>query len=129
MKEEGGGSLAFKLFLSWLIPGAGFLVSDRQQRGFLIFVVINLTVLVGLQFQAAVVLPVWTPGSLGSVVINSLTFVMQLGYGLFSLLCLLNGHLYQWNILQADMGNAYFELGTFYLMVAGGLNYLLVLNL
>lgn len=116
------------MLLNWLVPGSGFFIRKEYLRGLAIFVSLNLTVVLALLLKGSVDFPVWTPGSLGSQIISILTFVMQLGYGLFSFVCLANGHLYKLSFLVGERAHAYYELATFYLLVAGGMNYLFVLH-
>lgn len=86
------------------------------------------TFLLGLLLKGTVVFPVWTPGTEGFNVINILTFLAQMGYGSLSLLCLAS-HQLGIGFFQGDQSFAFFDLATFYLIIAGALNYLMLFNL
>ena len=116
-----------EIFASWLIPGFGFFIKGERRRGLAIFVLFTLTFAIGLLLKGTVVFPVWTPGKEGFNIINILTFFHQLGYGSLSILCLLS-HYTGWKVFSGEQSFAFFDLATYYLIVAGGLNYLMLFN-
>lgn len=121
-----GTGLALTL-LSWLIPGAGFLAVGRVARGMALFVLIQTPFAMGVLMSGAVPPPVWTAGDLGFNIVNSLTFVCQLGNGGLSGVWLV-GNLAGVPFF-ADRGQLpLFELASFCIMVSGALNYFTVCN-
>ncbi|MCD6385902.1 hypothetical protein J7M23_09025 [Candidatus Sumerlaeota bacterium] len=117
-----------ELALSWLIPGSGFLIHRDNYRGVTIMGLLTATFLLGLSLKGTVVFPVWSPSKEGFNVINILTFLAQMGYGSLGLLCLAS-HWLGMRFFQGDQSYAFFDLATFYLIIAGALNYLMLFNL
>ncbi|MCX7765532.1 MAG: hypothetical protein N2246_02355 [Candidatus Sumerlaeia bacterium] len=116
-----------EIILSWLIPGSGFLLHKQLIRGIIIMVVLSATFWLGLLLDGSVVFPVWSPRQEGFNVINILTFLSQMGYGGLSILCLASPAL-GLTFFQGNQAGSFFDLASFYLIVAGGLNYLMVFN-
>ena len=116
--------------LSWLIPGAGFLAIGRFGRGLAVLALIQAPFLIGILLPGAVLMPIWTPGDWGANIVNSLTFVTQIGNGLMSLIWAFgaSANLPFFVGVQAYDAHPLFELASFYLMVSGGLNYFCVCN-
>lgn len=130
LQEKGKISLQriiVEIVLSWLIPGSGFLLHKQITRGIIILVVLSATFILGLLLEGSVVFPVWSPRQEGFNVINILTFLSQMGYGSLSLLCLAS-HTLGLSFFQGNQAGAFFDLASFYLIVAGGINYLMVFN-
>jgi len=124
---EVGSTLA----LAWLVPGGGFLVHGRVWRGLALFLVVNLTFFIGILMHGGVAWPIWSSSDQGFNVVNNLTFIIQLGDGLSSLASLYassrgaGGWL---SILSADPSHPLYDLSSFYLLVAGAMNYFIVCN-
>lgn len=116
-----------QLLLSWLIPGSGFLFHNQLKRGIVIFVLLSATAFFGVALKGTVVFPVWSPAKEGFNVINILTFLAQMGFGGLSLLCLLSQPL-GIKFLQGQQAYAFFDLASFYLIVSGAMNYLMLFN-
>lgn len=118
---------AIELFLSWLIPGSGFVLHADYFKGISIFIVLGLTFFFGLVLKGSVIFPVLSPQESGFNVINILTFLSQMGYGSLSLLCL-GSHQLGLLFFQGQQSYAFFDLAAFYLIIAGALNYLMLFN-
>jgi len=103
-------------FLAWVIPGAGHLMLKRTARGALFFVLVVATLWIGCRLQGNLYVPV--PG-------QPLTYLatlgcMGLGLPYFVLRYLLGYH--------GDLVAAGFEYGTAFILTAGLMNLLLVLD-
>ncbi|MCC6546649.1 hypothetical protein IT570_05725 [Candidatus Sumerlaeota bacterium] len=121
--------------LNWLIPGLGFALCKDFRRAGVLFVLINLCFAVGVFFGGTVLLPLsWKPFTADFNVVAILTYLSQAFHG--------SG----WLALQAlhaaaeSTPDAYFnlrhmaaktfgDLGSFHLVVAGGLNYFATVRL
>lgn len=117
------------LAAGWLAPGSGFFLLDRRhwRRGVIFLVVIHLTFFLGICLKGGLVWPAWTLWDPAFSIVNNLSLLMQLGAGWMAVLSLL-AHLCQWPLFAASEPHALFELGSFYCLVAGGLNYFVVLQ-
>jgi hypothetical protein len=98
-----------------------------KYRGIVIFVMLTLTFGIGLALKGTVIFPALHPGDEAFNVINILTFLAQMGYGSLSLLCLASRSL-GIPFLQGQESYAFFDLASFYLIIAGGLNFLMLFN-
>jgi len=131
-------SLFLDVVGSWLVPGFGYFRRRRYTRAIALFIVIELTVFLGFLHHGSVTLPLLDPS--GGGVISCLTFLIQLGGGLVSILSLaavawsealkIKGFMPNFLVIffAGNQPHAYFELGAFYLMVAGAMNYFAVTN-
>ena len=123
--------VALTLLLAWLVPGAGFLAHGRIGRGLTLFIALHLTFVLGVLMHGGVAWPVWSASDPGFNIVNNLTFIIQLGNGLPSLASLYatakgaHGWL---SFLAADLSHPLFDLSSFYLLVAGAMNYFAVCN-
>lgn len=115
------------VLLSWLIPGAGFVAVGRYVRGLTLFFLIQTCFLIGVLLKGSVLPPAWSPNDWGFNIVNSLTFVTQMGNGFLSSLWLLGARAEKAFFLGAEW-HAYFDLATFYIMVSGAMNYFSVSN-
>jgi hypothetical protein len=113
--------------VNYLLPGAGFCVAGRWSRGLIQATTVLLTVALGLLLHGGVVWPSWTPQAQDFNLINNLTFLVQLGGGL-PCLASLAANVLDWPILAGRPENAYYELGSYYLVVAGAINYFATMN-
>ena len=118
----------FLIFIGWLIPGAGFFFLERRNwlRGAIFFVVIHLTFVLGVLLKGGVVWPIWITNP-GFSILNDLTFVVQLGAGWPALVSLL-AYFRQWNGLAAVEVHALYEIGSFYCLVCGAMNYFIIIQ-
>ena len=109
------GSPWLALILAWLIPGAGHVYLARQARGALYFVLVLTSVLLGCWLQGE--LPVSMTGLLKSF--YALTgFALGLPYLVLRFLLDYSG----------EIRSAGFEYGTAFLITAGLMNSLLILD-
>ena len=115
-----------QVILSWLIPGSGFVLRKHYARGVVLFLLINVTFMIGVLLHGAVVWPIWNRHIEGFNIVNNLTFMVQLGNGLLSLLSLVGHSLTPNRVLTGQEWHAYFDLASFYLLVSGGMNYFVV---
>ncbi|MFP4380110.1 MAG: DUF6677 family protein [Candidatus Sumerlaeia bacterium] len=115
------------ILLGWLVPGAGYLLLDRNhwRRGLLFMVVIHLTFIFGILLHGGVLTMSWNMRDPSFSIVNGLTFVIQLGAGWMAWISLL-AYSAGWEWLAANDSHAYYELGSFYCLVAGALNYFVV---
>ncbi|MCX7046759.1 MAG: hypothetical protein NTX50_14895 [Candidatus Sumerlaeota bacterium] len=114
-------------FLSWLIPGSGFIVRRQYARGLVLFALIEIPFFIGVAMTGSVLQPAWSPGDWGANIVGLLTFVTQMGNGLAGGVWAL-GSFAKVPFFAGDPTHALFELASFYLMVSGGLNYFCVCN-
>ena len=117
-------------FASWLIPGSGFFFFGRRARGAAQFALVTLTFSFGLMLHSSVAWPTWSIRSEEFNLINNFTFVVQMGSGapaVASFWAALqeprasSGGIIQW--LGGIPKHPYYELGSYFLIVAGALNY------
>jgi hypothetical protein len=114
---------------AWLVPGLGHLPLDPlyRRRGLWYGGLIHLTFLIGICMHGGVVWPNWNPQDPTFNVVNNLTFVVQMFAGWPALISL--GSLFAgFAPLKAVEPHAWFELGSFYCLVAGALNYFVICN-
>ena len=123
--------VAGTLAVAWLVPGGAFLLHGRFWRGLGLFAILNLTFLLGCLMLGGVTWPTWSIRHEGFNIINNITFIIQMGLGLPALLSLYAGQHPELGILQwaaADPSHALYDLGSFYLLVAGAMNYFILWN-
>ncbi|MCX7624734.1 MAG: hypothetical protein N2Z21_00750 [Candidatus Sumerlaeaceae bacterium] len=112
------------LFLSWLIPGYGYYVNGLRRRGVVVFLAIQLTFLLGCALRGGVFLPEFRWSHEGFNIVSLLTFLTQIfngGAALISLIPEVIGG--RWAVLPYDESYCWADLGSFYILVSGGLNY------
>jgi len=118
---------------AWLIPGLGWWARGRNGRGWAQFFMVLITFAVGIRLHGGVAWPSWSMSDPDFNLINNITLVIQLGAGLPALVSLAASHLAasqpQWSLLGGVPQNPYYELGSYYLIVAGAVNYFAVCNL
>lgn len=126
--------IALALLLGWLIPGAGFMLMGKWGRGMTHLLIIGATFGFGLALHGAVLWPTWSYRSEDFNLINNFTFITQLGAGLPAVASFLVSRItgaeagpMSW--LGGVQSHTNFELGSYYLIVAGALNYFAVGNL
>jgi hypothetical protein len=110
------GSPAVAVFSAWLVPGLGHVYLKRPLRGLVFFVLVVVSILVGCHLE----------GNLYTVVpsqpLTLLATFASMGMG-FIYFLLRYGFHYQGNIMGAG-----YEYGTAFLLTAGLMNLLLVLD-
>lgn len=108
------------LALSWLVPGGGHLLLKRTGRGLLLMAAITSMFVCGLMMRGAMFQP--ESGDLLTTLINTGGFVGDLASGILYLLS-------QWlGYSQPDMAGAVHDYGTKFLVTAGLLNILAMVD-
>jgi hypothetical protein len=118
------------LLLSWLIPGYGFFRYGYRRRAIFLFVCIELTFLLGTALRGSVLVPEFRWDREGFNIVALLTFVTQIfngGLGLLSMLPDVLGP--RFAILPYDEAYCWADLGGFFLLVSGGLNYFVLTSI
>jgi uncharacterized protein DUF6677 len=135
-------SLFADIIMSWLIPGFGFFRRGRYIRALMLFAAIEGTFIIGFLLKGSIVLPVmdFSGGGLGGGVISLLTFVIQMGNGFLGILSFSSVQYVQnltangiesaafFTFLSGKQEHSLFEMGGFYMLVAGAMNYFAVTN-
>jgi len=90
-----------------------------------------MTFMLGCMLHGGVVWPAWSMGEEGFNVINNISFLIQMGAGLPALISLAAGlhpdaAALQWT--SPDTANPLYDLGSFYVLVCGAMNYFIVCN-
>jgi hypothetical protein len=108
------------LALSWLVPGGGHLLLKRTGRGILLMAAISSMFVCGLMMRGAMFQP--ETGDLLTTLINTGGFIGDLASGILYLLS-------QWlGYNQPDMAGAVHDYGTKFLVTAGLLNILAMVD-
>lgn len=115
------------VLLNWALPGVGFIVAGRKARGLTQMAVVLVTFAIGLMLRGGVIWPSWIPDTSFNLV-NIITFIIQMGAGLPAIASMI-AHLAGFDPLGGVQSATYFELGSFYMVVAGALNYFATCNL
>lgn len=129
MKKASPQEKVFVMTLSWLIPGYGFYRHGLRWRALLFFVLLEASFVIGAVLRGSVLLPDLNPHSEGFNIVTILTFVTQMFNGALafvSLLPELSGA--KAAILPYDEAYKFADLGAFYLLVSGGMNYFVLTN-
>jgi TM2 domain-containing membrane protein YozV len=106
--------------LGWLIPGAGHLLLKKTGRGVLLLLAVTGMFLCGLMMRGAMFHP--QSGDLLTTLINTGGFVGDLCSGMLYLLSVWLGY------TQPDMAGAVHDYGTKFLVTAGLLNLLAIVD-
>jgi TM2 domain-containing membrane protein YozV len=114
------GAWAPALALSWLIPGGGHLLLKRTGRGLLLLLSITGMFICGLMMRGAMFQP--ASGDLLTVLINTGGFIGDVCSGILYLLTVWLGY------NQPDMAGAVHDYGTKFLVTAGLLNILAMVD-
>lgn len=120
------------LILNWFIPGLGFWICRRRARGAMQFLLVLITFGLGIALKGGVDWPSWSVSEQNFNLINNFTFIIQLGAGLPALISLLAHQLPDWmhlGFLNGVPTDPYYDLGGFYIIVAGAMNYFATCNL
>jgi hypothetical protein len=108
------------LALSWLVPGGGHLLLKRTGRGLLLMAAVTSMFICGLMMRGAMFQP--ETGDLLTTLINTGGFIGDLASGILYLLS-------QWlGYNQPDMAGAVHDYGTKFLVTAGLLNILAMVD-
>ena len=131
-------SLALDLIGSWLLPGFGYLRKKRYARALILFIIIEGTFFLGLVLKGSVTPPILDPS--GGGVISFLSFLIQVGNGLLSIISFAAVFAFKkmgdfqlapgpfLAFFAGEQPHAFFEMGGFYLLVSGAMNYFSVVN-
>jgi TM2 domain-containing membrane protein YozV len=114
------GAWAPALALSWLIPGGGHILLKRTGRGLLLLLSISSMFICGLMMRGAMFQP--ASGDLLTVLINTGGFIGDVCSGILYLLTVWLGY------NQPDMAGAVHDYGTKFLVTAGLLNILAMVD-
>lgn len=115
------------LVLSWLIPGYGFYRNGLKRHALLFFLLLEGTFLAGAALHGSVLLPEFSPRSEGFNLVTILTFFVQMCNGLLGLVSLLPDLAgAKMAVLPYNERHPLAELGAFYLLVSGGMNYFVI---
>lgn len=117
------------MILSWLLPGYGFMRNGYVARGVTFFVMLQVTFLIGAALKGSVLVPVMNFREPGFNLVNVLMFITQGfngGLSLISMLPELAGS--GAAILPYDESAPFADLGAFYLLVSGGMNYFVLVH-
>lgn len=117
------------MLLSWLIPGFGFMRNGFMARGIFFFVILQITFLLGAWLRGTVLVPEFNFRNPGFNLVNILTFITQMfngGLGLLSMLPEILGP--SSAVMPYDEAGTWADLGAFYLLVSGGMNYFVLVS-
>ncbi len=114
--------------LNWVLPGFGFIMVGRRARGFTQLAIVLTTFGLGLALRGGVIWPVWSlSGEHELNIINNVMFLIQAGSGAPALLSLF-GQLAGLPLLAGLPEHPFYELGAYFIVVAGALNYYAACN-
>lgn len=109
---------------SWLLPGYGFYHYGMKRRAAFFFITLQLTFLIGALMQGSVLWPVFGFRNEGFNLVTILTFFTQMFNGLLGFVSLVPDLVGgKFRILPYNETSAWADLGSFYLLVSGGMNY------
>jgi hypothetical protein len=117
-----------QMLLGWLVPGAPFFFKKAYLRGIALFAIIMLTFVIGIALNGGVIWPIWVPGDEGFNIVNCLTFLVQLGCGLPSLISLAASQGIILDSIQPKEWHPFFDLASFYILISGAMNYFILMN-
>lgn len=126
-----GAFLWGALLASLLVPGAGFALVGRRARAIAIFACVTITFGIGVMLHSGVQEPIWKIRSEDFNLINNITFIVQLLAGLpaiASYLANLPDPPGALGALAGEPVHAWHELGGYFMIVAGAINYFAVAN-
>lgn len=116
------------LLLSWLIPGFGFWHHGRRARAVFFFVTLQATFLVGALLQGSVLWPDFNYRSPNFNLVAVLTLFTQMFNGLAALVSLLPEFAGGFHLLPYNETSSWSDLGSFYLLVSGGMSYFVLMS-
>ena len=122
------------VFLSWLIPGYGFYVHGFCKRAIFFFIILELTFFIGVALHGLVLFPVFDWTKEGFNVVSILTFLTQMCNGLLGIISVIPDLFVQLGQQNPDAARKvalfgynethhWADLGSFYLLISGGMNY------
>lgn len=128
-QEHSGIEKAQVMLFSWLIPGYGFYYHGLKWRALFFFLTLEITFLAGAALQGSVLMPDMRYGSEGFNLVTILTFFTQIFNGLLGIVSLipdLCGGVFR--ILPYNETSCWADLGSFYLLISGGMNYFVLVS-
>ena len=111
---------AAPVFIGWIVPGGGHFFLKRPGRGALLLISVTLMFLLGLMMRGMMFTP--QSGDLLTTVINYGGFIGDLASGALYLVTMMFGY------NQPDMPGAVHDYGTKFLVTAGLLNILAIVD-
>ncbi|MCX7018751.1 MAG: DUF6677 family protein [bacterium] len=122
----------FVLVMSWLVPGFGFAWHGLWWRALFFFVVLEAAFLAGAFLQGSVLVPEFAYTNKDFNLVTILTFFTQMFNGLLGIVSVAPDLLARAGIhvriLPYNETNQWFDLGSFYLLVSGGMNYFVMMS-
>lgn len=119
------------LGLNWLIPGVGFIIKGRVRQGIILFLILNITFIIGLLLYGSVVFPSFDTSDVSFNWLNVLTFVGQMGNGGLSMFSMVHAKqkFLIFQFFQANEAHPWADLAALYFLVSGAMNYFATCNL
>lgn len=120
--------------LNWLVPGAGYIAVRDVPRGATLLVLTNAMLMIGIAGGGYVLAPAWSPKNPEFNVVAILTYLVESfhGGGWLALQALQKATAASpeafFNLHRQSI-RPFSDLGVFYLVVAGGLNYFATVRL
>ena len=117
------------LALSWLVPGYGYFINGHKRRAVFFFLILELTFLLGAVLRGSILVPVFSFRDPAFNLVNVLTFITQMfngGLGIVSMLPEIFGA--RAHILPYNEAYVWADLGAFFLLVSGGMNYFVLVS-
>jgi hypothetical protein len=126
--SRSGAERLFVMVMSWLIPGYGYWHFGLRARAVIVFVVLEAVFLAGAFLRGSLLLPEMNYRSPDFNLVAVLTVFTQSFNGLLSFVSLLPEIAGGFHILPYDETNQWSDLGSFYLLVSGGMNYFVLVS-
>ena|ERR1043166_6646060 len=127
MKPVSTKEKLFVMILSWLIPGYGFFHHGFRRHALFFFIVLEATFLAGAKLQGSILWPDFNYHSEGFNLVTILTFFTQIFNGLLGIISLLPD-LRGPAILPYNETYHWADLGSFYILVSGGMSYFVLVS-
>lgn len=118
----------FPVFINWLFPGIGYYFIGKKIKALILFILLEITFIIGFLLHSQVAIPMINPFSLGFNLINIFTFIVQLGNGFFSIVSIINER-FHLNLFWAIPSHSTYELGGYYMLVSGASNYFITMHI
>ncbi|PKO19762.1 hypothetical protein CVU37_01850 [candidate division BRC1 bacterium HGW-BRC1-1] len=126
--QASSGEKFFVMLLSWLIPGYGFWHNGRRGQALFFFLTLQATFLIGAMLQGSVLWPDFNYRSPNFNLVAVLTLVTQGFNGIAAMISLLPELARGFHILPYNETSSWADLGSFYLLVSGGMSYFVLMS-